>query len=728
MLFAIARVSAFKIIAIEKLTIMAHFPDRCSKIVISHQSFVIGHSDKGKITNNQGQMIDLFPIWISLKTAIVATSITFFLGIAAARWMLGYRGTGKGLIDGIFTSPLVLPPTVVGFILLLALGKNSPIGQFLNQIGITVIFTWYATVIAATVVAFPLMYKTALGAFKQIDTNLLACARTLGASEWIVFWRVLLPLAKPGLIAGTLLSFARALGEFGATLMLAGSIPGKTQTIPVAIFFAAESGAMDEALIWVLAILTISLGIIWTVNYWTEDVASSQIPSRTKKKRDRLKSIKLTLPKFIAFLKRLNPLVTPSLLSPILAESLNPKLAMSALTVSSPQPKTLISTFQTSNIKPQTPNPKYKTQLLVEIQKQLPCFCLDVSFKTEGEPLGLLGASGAGKSMILRCIAGLETPDRGRIVLNGKILFDSDQKINLPTCDRHIGFLFQNYALFPHLTVAENIAFGLPDGLSNLAIKQRVEAQLIAVELAELGDRYPGELSGGQQQRVALARALASKPEILLLDEPFSALDTYLRDRLEKLLRTLLTDYPGETLFVTHNLEEAYRICPNLLVMEEGKIAAFGAKQQIFDRPLSRRVAQLTGCKNFSRAVALSSRQIQALDWGCTLTTIDPISTAIDSVGIRAYKLIFTDDDLLENTFPCWLVATSETPQRMTLYLRLNSAPNSPEDYHLQAEVFKDKWESLKGRSFPWFVQLHPRRILVLPDFNNFYSSMSDVA
>ena len=215
-------------------------------------------------------MIDLIPIWISFKTATTATIITFFLGIIVAWWMLQYQGKSKGLIEGLLTAPLVLPPTVVGFLLLLLLGRNSFIGQILDYFGVTVIFSWYATVIASTVVAFPLMYKTALGAFKQIDSNLLACARTLGASEWTIFWRLILPLAKPGLIAGTLLAFARALGEFGATLMLAGSIPGKTETIPIAIFFAAEGGEMDRALLLVIIMLAISLGVITTINYWTE--------------------------------------------------------------------------------------------------------------------------------------------------------------------------------------------------------------------------------------------------------------------------------------------------------------------------------------------------------------------------------------------------------------------------------------------------------------------------
>ncbi|MEL6494319.1 MAG: molybdate ABC transporter permease subunit, partial [Cyanobacteria bacterium J06623_7] len=181
-------------------------------------------------------MIDFAPIWISLKTATVATAIAFCCGLAIARWMLDYRGKFSGAIEGLLTAPLVLPPTVVGFLLLLLLGRNGFIGQILAYGGVSLVFSWSANVIAATVVAFPLMYKTALGAFRQIDPDLIACARTLGTTEKRIFWQIIVPLARPGLIAGTLLTFARALGEFGATLMLAGSIPGKTETIPIAIF------------------------------------------------------------------------------------------------------------------------------------------------------------------------------------------------------------------------------------------------------------------------------------------------------------------------------------------------------------------------------------------------------------------------------------------------------------------------------------------------------------
>ena len=213
---------------------------------------------------------DLSPAWISIKITLTATFFLFFLGLLVSWFMTNYRGRWQGLLDGILTLPLVLPPTVAGFGILLLIGKHGPIGNFLNLFGVNIIFSWYAAVIAATVVAFPLMYKTSRGAFEQIDPNILNAARTLGASEWKVFWRVTVPLAWPGIAAATALSFARALGEFGATLMVAGNIPGKTQTIPLAIYFATEGGDMGVALVWVLIIFSISLFSMVLLNYWNE--------------------------------------------------------------------------------------------------------------------------------------------------------------------------------------------------------------------------------------------------------------------------------------------------------------------------------------------------------------------------------------------------------------------------------------------------------------------------
>ena len=210
------------------------------------------------------------PLWISIKTSLLATLITFILGIIVSYLVVNYKGRFKGFIDGIFTLPLILPPTVLGFFLLLICGKNGPVGKLLKLFDTNIIFSWTATVIAATVVAFPMMYRTTRSSFEQIDPNIISAARTLGLSEFKIFYKIAIPLAWPGIIAGIVLSFARAMGEFGATLMIAGNIPGKTQTMPLAIFFAVESGDMSTALKWVAIIVFISFIMIMILNYWSE--------------------------------------------------------------------------------------------------------------------------------------------------------------------------------------------------------------------------------------------------------------------------------------------------------------------------------------------------------------------------------------------------------------------------------------------------------------------------
>lgn len=212
---------------------------------------------------------DWSPLWISLETSLTATIITLLLGLSAASWRERHSGAAMAFVDGACLLPLVLPPTVVGFFLLLLFGRNGPLGQLLLRIGASVVFSWPATVIAAAVVAFPLMYLTARAALEQVDPRFLEAARTLGASEWRVFREVALPLAWPGVLAGTILSFARALGEFGATLMLAGNIPGRTATIPIAIYFAVEADDMRSAVAWCAADLVISLALLSGLYYWT---------------------------------------------------------------------------------------------------------------------------------------------------------------------------------------------------------------------------------------------------------------------------------------------------------------------------------------------------------------------------------------------------------------------------------------------------------------------------
>ena len=214
--------------------------------------------------------MDWSPLWISIATSVTATLVTLVLGLAAAAWREGRAGSAMALVDGIFLLPLVLPPTVVGFLLLLLFGRNGPLGQLFLRFDATIVFSWPATVIAATVVAFPLMYLTARAALEQVDPHLLQAARTLGATEWLVFREVSLPLAWPGVLAGTILSFARALGEFGATLMLAGNIPGKTETIPIAIYFAVEANDLRRAAAWCFMDVAISLALLGGLYYWTQ--------------------------------------------------------------------------------------------------------------------------------------------------------------------------------------------------------------------------------------------------------------------------------------------------------------------------------------------------------------------------------------------------------------------------------------------------------------------------
>jgi molybdate transport system permease protein len=343
-----------------------------------------------------------------------------------------------------------------------------------------------------------------------------------------------------------------------------------------------------------------------------------------------------------------------------------------------------------------------------------------VEFAADGAPLGLLGPSGSGKTMALRAIAGLETPDRGRIVLQGRVLFDSERRINVPARERRIGLLFQNYALFPHLSVAENIAFGLRR-LPDAEKKRRVTEQIAAAHLDGLAERYPATLSGGEQQRVALARALAIEPAALLLDEPFSALDTHLRSSLERQLRETLASYGGATLFVSHNLEEAYRVCETLVVLTDGRVAAQGAKEEVFRHPPTREVARVTGCKNFSRARRLPDGRVEALDWGCALRVAQEFAAPPGHVAIRAHYIRIrpaqkVHAETFVNEFPCWMAAMTETPFRVTLDLRIGAPPQGPADFHVQAEMFKSEWELFRALPQPWSIELAADRLFLLPE------------
>ncbi|AFQ42484.1 sulfate/molybdate ABC transporter ATP-binding protein [Desulfosporosinus meridiei] len=352
-------------------------------------------------------------------------------------------------------------------------------------------------------------------------------------------------------------------------------------------------------------------------------------------------------------------------------------------------------------------------ELLVDIRKKLLGFELDVSFEASKNILGLLGASGSGKSMTLRCIAGIDTPDQGRIVLNGRTLFDSKKGINLPCRKRKLGYLFQNYALFPNMTVEENIGFGIGDKNreDRLAI---ISEKVKLIQLEGLEKRYPNQLSGGQQQRVALARALAVEPEALLLDEPFSALDDYLRGQVVNQLTDNLADYQGVTLFVTHNMDEVYRICDQLVVLSMGKIEAKGGKEEVFKCPPSLVAAQLTGCKNFSQAKYISPFELDALEWGIRLKTKGTIPKQIKHVGVHAHMLEIARDEKEDNVFRCWLKFASETPSRTIVYLVTERDHQKQNHGTLQWEIAKQTWLELKDKPQPWTLRINPVDLIIV--------------
>jgi ABC-type sulfate/molybdate transport systems ATPase subunit len=357
--------------------------------------------------------------------------------------------------------------------------------------------------------------------------------------------------------------------------------------------------------------------------------------------------------------------------------------------------------------------------LEVHVEKELTAFTLQVRFAIGDAPLSVLGASGAGKTMLLRIIAGLERPDRGRIVLNGRTLFDSEAGIDVPARDRHVGMLFQSYALFPHKSVAMNVAFGLA-GVAPAERAERISRFASLTNIDFIANRNVRALSGGEQQRVALARALATEPKALLLDEPLSALDTHLRSRMQALLEETFLEHPRPALLVTHNVEEAYRMSPEMLVLMRGRVAAFGRKQEVFARPATTEVALLTGCKNISRARVEADGAVTALDWNARLRFPELPDASAKFVGIRAHHIGFEELQTAQadaaNVVPCWLAHVSEGPFRVTVFLRTRELERAEDEIELQAELTREEWQRLSGQRQPWGVRMAGEKLFLMKE------------
>lgn len=344
--------------------------------------------------------------------------------------------------------------------------------------------------------------------------------------------------------------------------------------------------------------------------------------------------------------------------------------------------------------------------LSVDIKKRLGDFCLNVNFKAENEILGLLGASGCGKSVTLRCIAGIIKPDEGHIELDGKVFFDSEKKINLPPQKRRVGYLFQQYALFPNMSVAQNISSAIRDKSRKIEITDQL---LSTYQLQNVASSRPAQLSGGQQQRTALARILASDPEILLLDEPFSALDSYLKAQLEQELADTLDVFSGNVIWVSHDRDEVFRNCNRVCVLDEGKSQSVVTPNDLFYDPKTVSAAKLSGCKNVIAALADNS-SVQVRCWNLTLNCAQPVGSDISAIGLRAHH-IFVAENNDENAITCSVVRTMDNVFSTIIILRpRDSLPNSPT---LRMEVKKELWSSRQDKKNVT-VSIAPQNILLL--------------
>ena len=347
--------------------------------------------------------------------------------------------------------------------------------------------------------------------------------------------------------------------------------------------------------------------------------------------------------------------------------------------------------------------------LTARIEKRFGAFHLAVDLMAEtGQPLALLGASGCGKSVTLKCIAGIERPDRGRIELDGRVLFDSEAGIDLPPQRRRVGFLFQSYALFPHMTVERNVAVCL--GRMDKRRRRERTAELLALlHLEDQAGLYPRQLSGGQQQRAALARILAAEPGVLLLDEPFSALDGFLKWQLEQELREVLERFPGPAVWVSHDRGEVYRNCSRVCVLEDGKSAPAASMAELMANPGTVAAARLSGCKNFAPVrPGPAPGLVEVPAWGLVLRA--PWREGAAALGLRADR-VRPEEAGAVNAFPCQVVRVTEDVSSVFAALRPEAA--SPGAPPLWMELAKDAWAALPDRERLW-AAVRPEDLMLL--------------
>jgi molybdate transport system permease protein len=470
----------------------------------------------------------------SLWSGAVSLLVIVGLGTPLA-WTLAHaRGWFARFVELLVLLPLVLPPAVAGVALLLAFGRRGLVGGLLPETW-TIAFTPAALVGAQVFVAAPLFVQPAIAALRRLEPEPLAAARSLGATPWLVATRVALPMAWRGLAAGAALALARALGEFGATLMFAGNLTGSTQTLPLAVYTVWHSDA-EAAQALAIVLLGLSAGLLLLV------VGVGQLV-----RGSRPASVAVTAP------------FAPSLEappSPAAAATSEPaRDAQAALTVDI----TLV---------------RYGLRVRAELQA------------AAGAPLVLAGPNGAGKSTLLRAIAGLEPATKGSVKLGGRTLLDTRLGVELPARDRRLGYVPQGYGLFPTMTALQHLEFALACAGVPRALR-RERARVLADEhgLTSLAHRRPTELSGGERQRLAIARALATEPQALLLDEPTAALDVLARRALLERLAATLARTQVPVVVVVHEPSHARALGTTLAVMDAGVVFPAGAWDELRRAP-----------------------------------------------------------------------------------------------------------------------------------------------
>ena len=543
---------------------------------------LVGHVDYGTFWADVTSPVALSALGLSFLTASLATIVCLIVGMPLAVLIARSGPRVAALLRAIVTVPLVLPPMVGGVALLMLLGRRGWLGGALSAFGIQLPFTTAAVVIAQVFVALPFLVLSLEGALRAVGVEYERTAAALGAGRWAVLWRITLPLAAPGLIAGTVLSFARALGEFGATALFAGNAPGTTQTMPLAIYTAFNGGGVTQNASLALSLLLLSAAVLVLVlvRGWRGEGAAGGAAGGGA-----------------------GGGASPGIHSGGVARP-SGRGALPAPRTAAP-----VGTGRFAGESPVFGG----VHLDAHVRVERGGFALDVDLAVApGETLAIMGPSGAGKSTLLGAIAGLVPLSEGRIsvtdasVANASVTDASGERVlddtrtgrRTPLGRRRVVSLRQDAALFPHLSARDNVVFALRHGADRPAraeARALAEAGLARVGLAGFGTRRPAELSGGQAQRVALARALAARPRVLLLDEPFASLDSETIADVRLAVRDVIAQAGVTTIVATHSIDDALTLAPRLAVIEAGRIVQQRPTRAALRQPASGFVAAMAG-------------------------------------------------------------------------------------------------------------------------------------